>query len=76
MTIYGTTKKQHFTNTHLLVEYFDVGIQHQGYWTHDHIALQSEDAYDILSSLYPNYEIVVIMDSSTGHKKKQPTVLT
>ena len=74
ITVYGTTLKKKFVNKHLLIEYFDVGIQYQEYWTHDHMALQCEDMYDVMTYLYPNYELVIIMDQSTGHKNVHLTV--
>ena len=42
MAVYNSTKKKKLTTTHLLVRYFDVGINEDGYWNHDQMDLQNE----------------------------------
>ena len=75
ININGKTDKQILTETHQLIQYFDVGVQEEGYWSHDNIFLQNEDAYDVLSVLYPNHDIVILMDQSTGHRKRSEDAL-
>ena len=75
MNVNGNTQKQCFTSTHLLMKYFDFGIHKEGYWTHDHMALQNEDVYDILSCLYPQYDLAILSDQSSGHEKRREDAL-
>ena len=75
MNVHGTTTKPIFNNTHLLVQYFNVGVNEEGYWSHDHMVLQNEDAYDVLSYMYPLYDFVDLMDQSTGHRKRDSDAL-
>lgn len=75
LNVYGMTKKQYFTDTYQLLQYFDVGINEEGYWCHDHMALQNKDEFDVLSYLYPNYNFVLLVDQSTGHRKRSTDAL-
>ena len=67
--VYGCTRKKPFTSTYLLIQYFDVGINEDGYWRFDHIALKCEDIYDVLCVVYPKYDFVICMDHSSRHTK-------
>ena len=70
MEIIKTTAKPPLTECPL-VKHFLVGIHNEGYWTSNHMALQFEDVCDVLSVLFPEYEIVFIFDHSQGHDKKR-----
>ena len=70
ITVNGHTRKHLFTETHLAVHYFDVGVEAEGYWSHDHICLQTEDLCDILCVKYPKHDFMILIDQSTGHKKR------
>ena len=39
------------------------------------MALQNEDMFDVLSTIYPHHDIVLLMDSSTGHRKQREDAL-
>ena len=72
-----------------LVCFFDVGINEEGYWNHNQIALQVEDVFDpihqialqvedvfdVLALKYPQYDIVLLMDQSSGHGKMRDGAL-
>ena len=71
MEVYGTTKKKKLTCKHALIQYFELGVQNEGYWDFNHMALQMEDAYDVLQAIHPHCDFVVEMDRSAGHGKKR-----
>ena len=56
MEIYGSTKKKMITDKLTLVQFFDLGINEEGYWNYFHMALQIEDAFDVLSINFPEYD--------------------
>ena len=58
-----------------LVRFFDVGINEEGYWNYNQIALQVEDVFDVLAIKYPQYDIVLLMDQSSGHGKMRDGAL-
>ena len=58
-----------------LVRFFDVGINEEGYWNYNQIALQVEDVFDALAIKYPQYVIVFLMDQSSGHGKMRDGAL-
>ena len=43
----------------------------EGYWNYNHIVLQVEDAYDILSIKFPGYDFCLLLDQSSGHGRIQ-----
>lgn len=53
------------TSSHALIRYFDLGLHNEGLWNYDHMALQNEDAFDILSQVFPDYDFCFIMEQST-----------
>ena len=70
MDVYGSIKKK-LTSKHALIQYFDLGVQNEGYWDYNHMALQMEDVYDVVSTVYPHFDFVAQMDQSAGHGKKR-----
>ena len=48
-----------------------MGVNNEGFWDYHQMALQLEDAVDVLSVKYPDYDFVVLMDQSSDHKKKR-----
>ena len=56
---------------HALIQYFDLGMQGEGYWNFNHMALFIEDAYDVLSVTYNYCDFAVGLDQSAGHGKKR-----
>ena len=65
--VYRTSKKKPLKDKHTLIQYFNVGINEEGYWNYNHIALQVEDVFDILSIRFPGHDFCFLMDQSSGH---------
>ena len=40
--IYGTTKKKPITDELTLIQFFDLGVNEEGFWNFSHIAIQVE----------------------------------
>ena len=74
MQVYGTTEKKTLTKNHQLLTLFEHGQQHEGYWNYNHIALQMEDVYDILSVRFPHCDFAILIDQSSGHRKRRRMV--
>ena len=52
------------------MKFFDVGINEEGYWNNNQIALQVEDVYDALSIKFNddnNVDFILMIDQSSGH---------
>ena len=62
--------KKKITDKLTLVQFFDLGINEEGYWNYFHMALQIEDAFNVLSIKYPEYDYMILMDQSSGHGKR------
>lgn len=64
-------------NKHLLkdnspfVRFFEVGAEKEGFWKHNYMALQTEYIVDCLQVLYPNTDILFLLDQSSGHARKR-----
>ena len=71
MEIYGTVKKKPLTAKHQLVQYFNLGINQDGFWNYHHMALQNEDAFDVLAIKYPHCDFLMLTDRSCGHGKRK-----
>jgi hypothetical protein len=50
---------------------FDHGKNRDGYWNNACMAVQTEDVGDILRGLFPDHNVEVHFDNSSGHTKKQ-----
>ena len=57
------------------MQFFDVGINEEGCWNYNQIALQIEDVFDVLAIKYPQYDILLLMDQSSGHGKMRDGAL-
>ena len=51
---------------------FNYGANEDGYWTYDHMFLQLEDCVDVIKVLYPDFDIMFIVDHSCGHDRQRP----
>ncbi len=49
LTVYGTTKKKKIVDNLTLMHFFDVGINLEGFWNYDQMALQGEDIKNVVS---------------------------
>ncbi len=47
----------------------------EGYWNYNQTVLQVENVFDVLAIKYPQYDIVLLMDQSSGHGKMQEGAL-
>jgi hypothetical protein len=66
----SSTKKQPLTKSPF-VHLFEFGGQN-GYWTGNHMTLQSEDCIDRLKEIYGyQYDFVFLFNHSSGHAKKR-----
>jgi len=70
MEIHGSIKKKSIKDPLTLVQFFDLGINEEGYWNYFHMALQIEDIFDVLTIKYPYYDVLILVDQSSGHGKK------
>ena len=71
MEIYGSDLKKPLTCKHALVQYFELGINNQGYWNYHHMVIQCEDVFDVLSVRYPECDFVMLLVLSSGHTRKR-----
>jgi hypothetical protein len=66
----GNTKKPPLTESPFIIQ-FEFGGRN-GYWTGNHMILQTEDCIDCLTTILGNqYEYVFLFDHSSGHAKKR-----
>ena len=49
------------------MRFFDVGVNLEGFWNNDRMALQVEDIYDVLAVKFPHYDFLLMLDQSSGH---------
>jgi len=45
--------------------------KNEEYWCYEHMVLQLEDCCDVLNSLYPQYDFLLLFDHSCGHDKQR-----
>ena len=69
--LFGTTKKKPLTCKDCLIQYFEIGVNNDGYWGYDHMAIQNEDVFDVLSVCYPHCDFLLHSDQSGPHTKKR-----
>ena len=53
LAVYGTTKKRKIKDQLTLIRFFDVGVNLEGFWNYDQMALQVEDVFSVLRIKYP-----------------------
>lgn len=68
--VYGTSKKM-LKDKHSSIQYFNVGINKEGYWNYSQIAPQVGDVFDILSIKFPYCDFCFPLDQSSGHGRMQ-----
>lgn len=51
------------------VRFLSYGKQKEGYWTHEHFAEQVTDVLDMYECIYPNAQVLLEVDWSSGHAK-------
>ena len=60
---------------HPQVRFLTYGKQKDGYWTYDHFAEQTSDILDMYEYLYPNAQVAIEVDWSSGHAKHRADAL-
>ena len=50
-------------------------MNEEGYWNYNHVALQVEDVFDVLSIKYPSYDLLFVLDQSSGHGRMREGAL-
>ncbi len=69
----ATTKK--LIDNLTLIRFFDVGVNLEGFWNYDQMAIQVEDVYDVLCVKYPQFDFLFILDQSSGHGEMRESSL-
>jgi hypothetical protein len=69
--INGTTTKTQIVNNSPFLRYFEVGAEKEGFWNYMHMALMTEDLVDCLQVIYPNHDLLIYFDQSSGHCRKR-----
>jgi hypothetical protein len=64
------------TDNSAFLRVFEVGIEKEGYWNSDHMALQFEDLVDCLKVSFPSIDFLCLFDQSSGHGKKRENGLS
>eukprot|EP00734_Pompholyxophrys_sp_LG126_P000344 Pompholyxophrys_sp_v1_NODE_126_length_1714_cov_9.523235.p1 type:complete len:149 gc:universal NODE_126_length_1714_cov_9.523235:634-1080(+) len=54
---------------------FEYGKNRQGYWGHEHLVKQLNQAMAIHEFLFPTYEALFVLDNSSGHLAFAPDAL-
>jgi hypothetical protein len=69
--IKGSPNKTEFKDSHNpSLAFFRTGVQHEGYWNSSHAKLQLlEDVVDVLSTIFPQFDLVFLFDQLSGHTK-------
>lgn len=57
------------------VRFLSYGKNKDGYWTYENFAEQVTDVLDMYESLYPNAQVLVEVDWSSGHSKHRDDAL-
>jgi hypothetical protein len=65
----GTAIKSLLTCSPIIRE-FEYGSTGEGYWSYEHRVIQLEDCIDCLKVLYPQYDMVFLLDHSCGHDQQ------
>lgn len=67
--------KTHF-NSSPGIAYFNYGKNREGYWGNEQTRTQVQDVLDMLEALFPGVQILVEVDHSSAHLKRQDNGLT
>jgi len=69
--VMGTTAKADLIDSRFVV-FFEQGSgsNKEGWWDGDNMIIQMEDIMDVMTALYPEYEIAFLLDHSAGHGKR------
>ena len=75
MTIYASTTKKKINDNLTFVRFFDAGVNLEGFWNYNQMALQVEDIYKILCVKYPQFDFLFMLDQSSGHRRMREGLL-
>ena len=73
--IYGSSLKKRLDKSPFIRE-LEYGKNKNGYWTYDHMVVQLEDCVDVLTCMFPDFEVVFFLDHSNGHDRTRPNRLS
>jgi hypothetical protein len=62
----GNTVKAPLTKSLFMIE-FKYGVNAQGYWSYEYMVMQLEDYIDCLKVVYPEIDLVSLLDHLCGH---------
>jgi hypothetical protein len=79
ISLFGTAAKRPITREHFdnnlvnspFLKMFRYGQAHDGYWTHRHMKIQTEDLINTLKVVFLSYDFLLLFDQSLGHTKKR-----
>ena len=57
------------------MRFLTYGKNKDGYWTYEHFAEQTADILDMYEALYPDAQVLVEVDWSSGHAKMREDAL-
>ena len=70
MEVLGRVKKEALKESPF-IKTINPGKNDDGYWDYQHMVLQMEDCWDVVSVLLPEFDHIFMFDASTGHRKKR-----
>jgi len=47
----------------------EIGANNEGYWDTDQMVIQMEDVIDVFKALFPDFDILILLDHSNSHDK-------
>jgi hypothetical protein len=74
LEINKTTRRSDLTESPF-IRHLPVGINNDGYWNTNHMAIQLEDVADCVEVLYPGYNYVILFNHSSDHDRKRDSAL-
>jgi len=52
-----------------LIRLLEIGANNEGYWDTDQMVIHMEDVIDVFKALFPDFDILILLDHSNGHDK-------
>jgi hypothetical protein len=71
INVVGDITKKPITDNSAFMKFFEIGLEKDGYWNYQQMAIQTEDVVDCLQGLYPEHDFCLLFDQSSGHSKKR-----
>ncbi len=61
--------KKLLTDELTLVRFLEMGVNLEGFWKYDQMALQLKGIYNLRGIKYPKYDFLFMFEQSSGHGK-------